>query len=302
VVRHDGAPEGGFTHLVVKEPRGTTRTGLAGAGRREVGVYTTLAGQLPIACPALVASSPGGDWLLLEAVPPARDAARWGEADYLQAIDNLVWLHDRFWGLGEDLSAFTWLSRPLTTDFHVHLSAAEHALEQIHQLGEPRSLAGSPQRMALLERLIHSADQIVIPLRALPSTLLHGDYWPGNISVTGDGRQVVYDWQLAGVGPAILDLVVFVQKVRWWFPDCPVPTGRLVSHYRALLAERTGAQWDDETWQNLWDRALIWRFLQEWVDLMAASPDSLLITRAEQLEEVWLEPLAQAARRVLKGE
>ncbi len=299
LVRHDGAPEGAFTHLVVKEPRGTTRTGLAGAGRREVGVYHTLAGQLPLNCPALVASSPSGDWLLLEAVPPARDAARWEGADYLQAIDNLVWLHDRFWGLGEDLNAFTWLSRPLTNDFQVHRAAAEHAVEQIRLLGEPRSLAQSPPRMKLLERLIEAADQIVIPLRQLPPTLLHGDYWPGNISVTSDGRQVVYDWQLAAVGPFILDLVVFMQKIRWWFPARPLPDEQLIAHYRQLLAERTKAQWDDAVWQSLWDRALIWRFLQEWVDLMAASPDSLLITRAAQLEEVWLDPLERAASRTL---
>ncbi|NIN93720.1 MAG: phosphotransferase, partial [Anaerolineae bacterium] len=53
---------------------------------------------------------------------------------------------------------------------------------------------------------------MVLPLRRAPNTLLHGDYWPGNIAVLGDQRQIVYDWQLAGVGPGVIDLLVFVNK------------------------------------------------------------------------------------------
>ena len=64
--------EDGACSLVVKEPRGTTRAGLAGAGRREVGMYLSLATELPLRTPALIAAAPTGDWLVLEAVRPVR--------------------------------------------------------------------------------------------------------------------------------------------------------------------------------------------------------------------------------------
>jgi hypothetical protein len=45
----------------------------------------------------------------------------------------------------------------------------------------------------------------------------------------------------------------------------------------------------------------MWRFLQEWLDLFAASPDTVLETRADSLERLWFQPLARASRRLLGG-
>ena len=42
-VKYQGQKGRGACRLVVKEPRGVTRAGLAGVGRREVGVYQSLA-------------------------------------------------------------------------------------------------------------------------------------------------------------------------------------------------------------------------------------------------------------------
>ncbi|NIN93721.1 MAG: hypothetical protein GTO49_01755, partial [Anaerolineae bacterium] len=58
-------------------------------------------------------------------------------------------------------------------------------------------------------------------------------------------------------------------------------------------------RWAAEEWSELWDHALMWRFLQEWVDLLAASPDPLLETRADQLDQVWLEPVSAAVEKRL---
>jgi hypothetical protein len=69
--------------------------------------------------------------------------------------------------------------------------------------------------------------------------------------------------------------------------------------YRKALATRSGTAWDDETWSRLWDHAVLWRFLQEWLDLIAAIPEALLLTSAEQLDRVWLDPVEAAARRRL---
>ena len=300
-IEYTGKRAEGSVSFVVKEPRGTTRIGLAGAGRREVGVYQHLAAHVPMITPRLVAASKSGDWMILENTPPIRDPARWRVDDYVRAVEALADLHDRFWGLEEDLNAFAWLSRPLEADFEVHVTAAAQALERIVRRGTPRSLADSSSRMSLLASLIMHSENIARPLRQQPSTLLHGDYWPGNISVLQDGRQVVYDWQLTAVGPITLDIFAFVNKSEWWFGAIPIATEDLTAHYRRRILDNTGVRWNDDTWELLWDHALMWRFLQEWMDLLAASPDILLESQESQLESAWMEPLEGAIERRLTG-
>lgn len=293
-VDYQAGGESGSCSLVVKEPRGATRAGLAGAGRREVGIYGALATMLPLDIPRLIASAPTGDWLVLEAVRPVRGADRWRAEDYWRAVRNLVALHDRFWGLREDLEAFAWLGRPLEADFAVHVAAAAQAIEHMVLSGKPEALASRPDRMAILAQLTAEADRVAGPLLEQPATLLHGDYWPGNIAVAGEGRQVVFDWQMASVGPAVLDVFTLVTKSQWWFGELPVEALEIVERYRCELAERTGVSWSNAEWEVLWDHARLWRFLQEWLDLLAATPDALLNANAQALEEVWLEPVAEA--------
>ncbi len=295
-IDYQGEDQSGTCRLIVKEPRGTTRTGLAGAGRREVGVYRYLASEFPLQSPRLIAASEAGDWMVLEEVNPHRKADEWTEQDYLNSIVGLSNLHDRFWGLAEDLSAFPWLSRPLDSDFEVHVAAAANALEQIVDRGR---LESWPDRVHTMAHLILHAENVIEPLKMQPATLLHGDYWPGNISVVEDGSQVVFDWQMAAVGPAILDLVAFVLKSDWWFSELPVSPEWIVEQYRTLLAQTSGFVWEDDRWDELWDHAIMWRFVQEWMDLLAASPITLLETRSEQLEHVWFEPLSRAVSRRL---
>ncbi len=98
---------------------------------------------------------------------------------------------------------------------------------------------------------------------------------------------------MAAVGPAILDVVAFILKSEWWFGGLPVQREEITSEYRKQLSELSGKEWDEEKWSELWDHALMWRFLQEWMDLLAASPTTLLQTRSELLERVWFDPLGE---------
>ncbi|MGH2626093.1 MAG: hypothetical protein ACRDHY_05525, partial [Anaerolineales bacterium] len=141
------APESGSIGLVVKEPQGTTRAGTAGVGVREVGVYRSLAGQVPLALPRLVAASAMGDWIVLEEIQPVRDAARWTGRDYEIAVDALTLLHDRFWGLAEDLDAYPWLAHPLEEDFAVHLAGAGQSIARMARMGPAESLPGAGERI-----------------------------------------------------------------------------------------------------------------------------------------------------------
>jgi len=291
----------GTIALVLKEPVGSTRIGLAGVGRREVGVYQHLAPQLPLRMPTFIAGSPHGDWMILGAIVTSQSASHWGKEIFFEALDGLIRLHDRFWNLREDLANFPWLGRPLEGDFEVHLTAASSAIDRIVRQGAPATLANSPERVAMLKRLTERAVAIAEPLRMEASTLLHGDYWPGNIALDRDAQLIVYDWQLTGIGPPILDLLTFVKKTEWWYPGAPVSASEIVQHYRQGIARLQGQSWDDATWDLLWDHALMWRFLQEWLDLLAAIPESLLAASAEQLDRVWLGPVAAALARRLSS-
>jgi hypothetical protein len=285
--------------LVVKEPHGTTRAGLAGVGRREVGFYHSLSAHLPITTPSMITGASSGDWLILEILPPSSYPEHWGKEDYLRAIDAMAGLHDRFWGLGEDLYAFPWLSRGLEGDFEVHIAAAAQALERIMEIKRPFLIADQPRRLELFTLLIEKADQVIAPLVLQPSTLLHGDYWPGNIAASDDGRQIVFGWQLVGVGPGVLDLIVFINKSAWWFEHLPLSQQEMVARYRDNILRRTGIEWQKDAWSELWDHALMWRFLQDWVDVLAVTPEPLLLTRAKQLETVWLLPVERAIEKRL---
>ena len=89
---------------------------LSAVGRREYGVYRRLAPHLPILVPGLVAGDATQGWIVVEALAGLRPPEVWTVEDYREAVINLAALHDRFWGLGEDLAIFPWLGRPFDAD------------------------------------------------------------------------------------------------------------------------------------------------------------------------------------------
>jgi hypothetical protein len=287
--------------LVVKEPQGATRTGTAGAGLREVSFYRNLVEQLPVSVPHLLAAHPDGDWLVFDMLPPHRQPDNWGVSEYLLATEKLVALHDRFWGLGEDLAAYTWLARPLDSEYEIYLQAARAGVRRLVDKVTSNLLTRDPKLIRMLKRLVENADKIAAALRTTPRTLLHGDYWPGNISIGMDNGIAVYDWQQASIGPGVLDLYYFIQASQWYFSPIPISPKEIVSHYRTKLAEASGHSWDDETWAILWDYALLWIFLCSWVDLLASIPASILQTRYPQMRALWLEPVNAAINRRIPG-
>jgi aminoglycoside phosphotransferase (APT) family kinase protein len=130
-------------------------------------------------------------------------------------------------------------------------------------------------------------------------TLLHGDYWPGNINVHSDGSLTVYDWEKAAIGPPILDLLNFVKASFWWFEPLPISQEEIVDHYRTRIKLANGYIWKQAEWEALWDYAKLWTFMTQWLDLLATIPDSVLESRIEHLETAWLKPVMEAAERRL---
>ena len=285
--------------LVIKEPQGSTRTGTAGAGLREVSVYLVLGDHLPVRIPKMIASHPKGAWLVVDHLPKGRRQEQWQMADYLLATDQLVALHDRFWGLGYDLATYTWLAKPLDSDVNILVQAAKSGAEKLSQKESPAQLREDKDLINGVNKIISSIDTITSQLHNLPATLLHGDYWPGNIHVHTNGSLTVYDWEQAAIGPGILDLVTFVQASTWWFSPLPIDPKDIITHYRQRLAHAGAHKWKNADWEAAWDYALLWTFATGWVDLLARIPDSLLSTRLELMETVLFTPLKAAVERRL---
>jgi hypothetical protein len=298
----DSADGKKYFRLAVKEPQGSTRTGTAGAGLREVSFYRTLAEQIPVRIPRLFASHPDGDWLIMEMLPLERMPESWTADDYLLAIEQLVTLHDRFWGLGTDLIVYPWLSRPLGSDYAIYMQAAITGVRKLVANTTSNLLTRDPKLIHTIQRLVEHSDKIAAALRLAPSTLLHGDYWPGNIALSIDNIFFVYDWQQASIGPGVLDLLHFIQASQWYFDPLPISPQELIASYRSRIAQASHYHWEDTDWTELWDYALLWNFMINWVDMLVNIPTPLLQTQYLHLRSLWLDPVSEAVNRRLPGE
>lgn len=289
---------------VVKEPGGKLRVGLAGTGLREVGVYRSLAAQLPVQTPAVVAADSGGGWLVLESVRPELEVAAWSAADYERAIRTLADIHERFWGLSEDLAVYPWLARPLATDFEVYVLSAVGAMEKMVVDNRPALITSSLETLTGLGQMLTQVEILVERLRLAPATLLHGDFHPGNVYLQEDDEAVVFDWQLAGVGPGVLDLITFVNACRWERAgaqaELPVAPERLLALYRAEIGARVGAAWSDDEWAALLDYALMWCFAQDMLSWVANLPPEQFPRYEARFRDIWLRPVLDAAHQRLR--
>lgn len=279
--------------LVLKEPP-VSENGrvLRAIGQREYGVYRRLGPHLPLLVPGLVVGDEQEGWFVLEVLTNLRPAPAWQVEDYDEAISNLVSMHDRFWGLSEDLTNYPWLARPFGADYDdtiIAAAASAHSLINDERLPQLRPYFDT------FSRLIRCSDEIAAPLRDIPATLIHGDYWPGNIARPIDGRQIVFDWQLAGMGPAILDIVGFAQAVRLHLTP-PQSVEEIVQHYRQQSVLLIGSDWDDAHFNYLWDHALMWLFIMKWLGKLATMPTNLYDRIHERFVVVWLEPVIHALK------
>jgi hypothetical protein len=167
--------------------------------RREIEVYRSILtdGRLGTArCYATVADATHERyWLVLEKVQGV---------ELYQVGDLAVWQ-----------SAARWLAQihiglareaPLAlSDFLLHHTAAFYRVWPARAIAH----AHSTEQLEALSWLAARHDQIVDRLMTLPATIIHGEYYPSNIVVQalgGDIRVCPIDWEMAGLGPGLMDL------------------------------------------------------------------------------------------------
>jgi hypothetical protein len=122
-----------------------------------------------------------------------------------------------------------WLAQMHGGDERVLLQSRSHRWVNYDaayfRLWAPRALeycfsSASPQRFARRREfaaLVANYDAVIARLAALPVTFIHGEFYPSNIMVSGDtgNRRVCpLDWEMAGIGPGLLDLAALTSG-KW---------------------------------------------------------------------------------------
>lgn len=178
--------------------------------RREIEAYRVLASR-GVSAPACVAAAPAPrrdrGWLVLEAV----DAAP-------------LWQHE---GLGAWLAAARWLAAlhgggPPRDARHLLVHDRAHARQWLR-----RAVATTPPGALAAVAVVW--ETALARLAAWPATFLHGEFYASNVLVDAAGTVRPVDWEMAGVGPGVLDLAALV--AGW--PGAE--RRRLVAAYHAAL-------------------------------------------------------------------
>ena len=268
-------------------------------GWREQALYANLMDFMPIKSPPLVAADSAGNWLIIEIDPNGRFVDTWRKPDYFLSIDLLASLHELFWGLNEDLQNFSFLGRPLDSESSLILQSAQRGLNRLRQSSDS-ILSQDETLLNSLDLLTKQSNVLVTSLKSLPATLIHGDYWPGNLIIYPASNIYAIDWQNSAIGPGILDLVTFIQECLWWFNPLPFAPSDLITRYRSHLHNQRGLSWSDAEWNLYWDHALLWTFLVDWLEPLSLASNATLDQHYNDLQRVWLKPVQEICNLRLK--
>ena len=139
----------------------------------------------------------------------------------------------------------------------------------------------------------------------MPHTLIHGDYWPGNIGVhSGSDRTypasgpAVFDWQFAGAGPSSYDLACLHATSRWWFGTLPLSLAEMRNHYLSHLNSLLDTHIDRALFDHSLDAARAWRFATFWPHVVLQYTTHLR-ARRHHLQTTTLAPAIASLKRCL---
>ena len=111
-------------------------------------------------------------------------------------------------------------------------------------------------------------------LNQVPRTVVHGDFWFGNILVSGGRVSGVVDWEAATTrGEPVRDLVRFANMYALYL-DRRTRRGRRVAGHRGLRADRWGAGLEYAIGGTGWFPTIYRRFLEDGLARLGAEPKS----------------------------
>lgn len=205
-----------------------------------------------LAAPCWLSHSAGDQsWVILADVPQHRPGERWTAKDAEAIISALSHVHASFWNEADYLNQQNWLTNSLylppkaerkrgyyglvkRSSRYVGLGRAStlsaHALHTSGRLAPVfvraaagldilRHLGGWPGiidavHMEAMAELLDDPLPMLQPLRELPLTLLHGDPAPHHWHVTLFDERYLLDWSQVTYGPAICDVVSFLEQLK----------------------------------------------------------------------------------------
>ena len=171
----------------------------------EASITHALARRTPDLVPAVVASEPDENWLLM------RDHGgslldEGPEAAWIDAVPRLVELQRLWIGATDLIAAAGGQTRPITD-----LAAAVPAMLDRDGLGGRLDPAVREAWIGAVPRLVDACAAFIA--LDVPDTLVHGDLHPGNIVVPPSGP-IVVDWSDAAVGNPFIDLATFLVRTK----------------------------------------------------------------------------------------
>jgi hypothetical protein len=199
----------------------TTKPAFLHQPRREIETYRGIlapAGIGPRCFGVVSDSDEQRHWLVIERVPGV-ELWQVGELSVWEVVAR--WLgefHAAFAGRIDDARAANPYLLELSGDWFRSWSERARA-----------ALAESPDpRAAIVGSALERYDEVATSLAALPRTFVHGELYPSNVLVVREEqplRVCPVDWEMAGIGPGLVDLAALVGG---WAPE---ERSRLVSAY-----------------------------------------------------------------------
>lgn len=273
---------------------------LHGAPRREAAFYRQFSHRIPLSLPRVVASDPhsGHIWMLPwgESKASSHWQAAWSAEDIRSCLADLAALHAAFWQQTAALAAHAWLWQPTGRDAGALLADARLSLATITAQGQYDDLL-TPEIVQMWSTLAQQPRPLLAQLNEAPSTLLHGDAGFQNVAIAAnDAIRIWYDWQLVGIGPAVLDVVTFLHP--WLYPTAfpPLPPATMPDIYLTALREQGIDYPSDLFWRHL-DAAALWRWLCQWAPLLGLYRQRLQPLVRERLYAVFARWQWPALRR-----
>lgn len=99
-----------------------------------------------------------------------------------------------------------------------------------------------------------------------PDTLLHGDYWPGNLLWRSEELCCVIDWEEPAKGDALADLAIARLDILWAFGE------EAMKAFTARYRERTALNWSRLPHWDLWVALRPMSQLPRWAPAYAGPP------------------------------
>jgi hypothetical protein len=240
----------------------------------EVRFYAHLAGRLPVATPRVVAAhelDDGRGWLLMEELPTAKPARAWTADDVRAVVRDMATLHAAHWGDPRLADELPWLGRPDAASLDAEAAALHTSLAVIEAAGLPDLLPEliAASRLRRIARVLDRSRELLGPLLAAGTTVVHGDYWVHNVQLLPDGRRVLLDWQGCRLFSGLWEIVYFldlwhVLGRRSFRERDPAAEAGIVAVYSEALRERGVALGGSELGEAL-ACARLWHPLAHWL-------------------------------------